>query len=80
MLSFHVNFVQTDRRTDRLTMVKQCASYLSMQGHNKIHLKPVYQVIIMEKHSLSQLIFEHQNTELIDTSTGGLCLRCLRDV
>ena len=32
MLSFHVKFVQTYRRTDRGTMVKQYASDLSMQG------------------------------------------------
>ena len=33
MLSFHVKFVQTDGRTDRLTTVKQYASNLSIRGH-----------------------------------------------
>ena len=32
MLSFHVKFVQTDRRTDN---VKQYAPDLSIQGHKK---------------------------------------------
>ena len=35
MLSFHVNFVQTDRWTDRRTTVKQYAPDLSIWGHNK---------------------------------------------
>ena len=33
MLSFHVKFVQTDRRTDRRTMVKQYAPNLLIRGH-----------------------------------------------
>ena len=33
MLSFHVKFVQTDRRTDRRTMVKQYAPDLLILGH-----------------------------------------------
>ena len=33
MLSFHVQFVQTDRQTDRLTTVKQYAPDLSIRGH-----------------------------------------------
>ena len=33
MLSFHVKFVQTGRRTDRRTTVKQYGHDLSMQGH-----------------------------------------------
>ena len=33
MLSFHVKFVQTDRRIDRWTMVKQYALDLSIRGH-----------------------------------------------
>ena len=32
MLSFHIQFVQTDRRT----MVKQYAPDLSMPGHKKV--------------------------------------------
>ena len=35
MLSFHVKFVQTDRRIDRQTTVKQYAPDLSIQGHKK---------------------------------------------
>ena len=37
MLSFHVKFVQTDKRTDgrRRTTVKQYAPDLSIQGHKK---------------------------------------------
>ena len=35
MLSFHVKFVQTDRRTDRQTTVKQYAPDLSIRGHKK---------------------------------------------
>ena len=37
MLSFYVNFVQTDRRTDKLTTVKQYAPDLSKWGHKKHH-------------------------------------------
>ena len=33
MLSFHVKFVQTDRWTDRQTMVKQYTPDLSIRGH-----------------------------------------------
>ena len=33
MLSFHVKFVQTDRRTDRRTTVKQYVPDLSIWGH-----------------------------------------------
>ena len=33
MLSFHVKFVQRDRRTDRRTTVKQYGPDLSMRGH-----------------------------------------------
>ena len=33
MLSFHVKFVQTDRRTDRWTTVKQYAPDLLIRGH-----------------------------------------------
>ena len=39
MLSFHVKFVQRDRRTDRQnrrTTAKQYAPDLSMKGHNKM--------------------------------------------
>ena len=35
MLSFHLKFVLTDRRTDRQTTVKQYASDLLMRGHKK---------------------------------------------
>ena len=35
MLSFNINFVQTDRWTDRRTTVKQYAPDLSIQGHKK---------------------------------------------
>ena len=35
MFSFHVKFVQTDRRTDGRTTVKQYAPDLSMRGHKK---------------------------------------------
>ena len=37
MISFHVKFVQTDRRMDRRTMVKQYAPDLSMRGHKKFN-------------------------------------------
>ena len=36
MLSFHVKFVQTDRRTDGRTTVKQYAPDLSIRGHKNI--------------------------------------------
>ena len=36
MLSSHVKFVQTDRWTDRQTMVKQYAPDLSIRGHKKL--------------------------------------------
>ena len=39
MLSFHVKFVQTDRRTDGRTMAKQYTPDLSMRGHNKAENK-----------------------------------------
>ena len=35
MLSFHVKFVLTDKRTDRRTTVKQYAPNLSIRGHKK---------------------------------------------
>ena len=35
MLSFHVKFVQTDRRTDGRTTVKLYTPDLSMRGHKK---------------------------------------------
>ena len=35
MLSFHVKFVQTDRRTDGQTSVRQYVPDLSMRGHDK---------------------------------------------
>ena len=38
MLSFHVKFVQIDRRTDRRTTVKQYAPDLSMWGHKNFRL------------------------------------------
>ena len=45
MVSFHVKFVQskqTDKRTDRRTMIKQYAPYLSIRGHKK----PTYHTIL----------------------------------
>ena len=38
MLSFHVKFVQTARRTDRRTTVKHYAPNLSIWGHKKVKL------------------------------------------
>ena len=35
MLSFHAKFVQTDRRADGQTTVKQYAPHLSIRGHKK---------------------------------------------
>ena len=41
MLSFHVKFVQTDRRLDRRTTVKHYAPDLSIRGHkNKKAIEP----------------------------------------
>ena len=37
-VKFHVKFVQTDRWTDRRTMVKQSAQDLSIPGHKKLTL------------------------------------------
>ena len=36
MLSFHIKFVQTDRRMDSWTTVKQYAPDLSIQGHKNL--------------------------------------------
>ena len=37
MLSFFLSFGQTDRKTDRQTLVKQYAADLSMWGHKMGH-------------------------------------------
>ena len=66
MLSFHVKFVQIDRRTDKRITVKQYAPHLSIRGHKKKSPfidghKSLFFIVPANKLSKQNVLKKHSN-------------------